>query len=115
MSVTVKRGEIYLVNWNPSRGSEQEGIRPALIIQNDLGNQYSTTTIVAAICTKFKKQYPFLVLIKARESGLDSDSVINLSQIMTIDKSRLVKKLGQIKAETLKSVDRALVHSLNIL
>jgi mRNA interferase MazF len=113
MSIIVKRGEIYLIDWNPSRGSEQAGYRPAVVIQNDHGNKYGSTTSVATISTTIKV-FPFLVPIKAKEGGLDSDSIINLSQIMTIDKSRLNKKLGQISEETLQLVDKAIIHSLNI-
>ncbi|MBM4463895.1 MAG: type II toxin-antitoxin system PemK/MazF family toxin [Chloroflexi bacterium] len=77
MGGEIKRGEIYWVNWNPLRGSEQAGIRPALIIQNDIGNKYSPNTIVASCTTTSRKSHPFLVPIKAKESGLPSDSVLH--------------------------------------
>src|SRR3989339_1321729 len=96
MPQDIKRGEIYWVNWNPGRGSEQGGLRPSLIIQNDIGNKFSSTTIVAALTTAFEKPYPFLVKVTARESGLPKDSTINLSAIMTADKARLAEKCGEL-------------------
>lgn len=88
----IKRGEIYNVDFSPARGSEQAGIRPALIIQNDIGNQYSSTTIVAAITSQKKKSYPFHVNFTATESELEQDSVVLLEQILTIDQSRLIRR-----------------------
>ncbi len=102
------------VNWNPSRGSEQKGTRPALVIQNDIGNAYSSTTIVASISTKFNKVYPFQVLIRAKETGLDTDSVVDLQQIMTVDKTHLAKKIGQIKDSTIPLINTAIINSLEI-
>jgi mRNA interferase MazF len=102
------------VNWDPARGSEQKGTRPALIIQNNIGNEHSTTTIVASISTKFNKVYPFQVLIHAKETGLDHDSVVDLQQIMTINKTRLVRKIGQIKDDTIPLIDKAIINSLDI-
>ena len=115
MSPIIRRGEIYLVDWNPARGSEQKGRRPALIIQNNIGNEYSATTIVASISTKFSKIYPFQVFLNSKESGLDDDSIIDLAQIMTISKTRLLRKIGQAKSETMQLVNEALMHSLNII
>lgn len=112
--MAIKRGEIYLVDWNPSRGSEQRGMRPALIIQNNIGNEHSSTTIVASVSAKFSKVYPFQVLFRAKETGLDYDSVADLQQIMTIDKTRLVRKIGQIKDTTIRLINEALVNSLDI-
>ncbi len=114
MTEECKRGAIYLVNWNPGRGSEQTGKRPALVIQNDIGNRYSPTTIVAACSTAVVKTYPFIVCVKAGESGLDMDSAINLSQIMTVDKTRLEVKLGELPAKKMLEVDQALKNSLGI-
>src|SRR4030042_82644 len=96
MAREIKRGEIYWVNWNPARGSEQSGLRPALVIQNDTGNLYSPTTIVAALTTAINKPYPFTVKVTAKESGLPKDSTINLAVIMTIDKTRLYDKCGEL-------------------
>lgn len=108
-----KRGEIWLINFNPARGSEQKGKRPALIIQNDIGNLYASTTIVAAITTTIKK-YPVTVLAGKRDGGLKEDSMINLAQILTIDKNRLIKRLGQISEDRMKEVDEAAAVSLGL-
>jgi len=108
----IRRGEIYWVDWDPARGSEQAGERPALIIQNDIGNKFSPTTIVASCSTAFEKSYPFLVSITARESGLPKDSKVNLSAIMTIDKSRLRDKCGMLSETKMAEVDKAIKHSL---
>jgi len=110
----IKRGEIYWVDWSPGRGSEQGGLRPALIIQNDIGNQYSPTTIVAAITTAFVKPYPFVVAITALESGLPEDSTTNLSTITTIDKTRLRDKCGQLSDAKMAEVDVAIKKSLGL-
>jgi len=112
--VTCKRGEIYLVDWSPGRGSEQAGIRPALIIQNDLGNKFSPTVIVATISTKSKKVYPFHVLIEPEESGLPEGSIVKLEQIMTIDKERLIKKVGFLNDKKMEEVEIAIHRSLGL-
>ena len=114
MAEGVKRGEIFWVNWNPDRGSEQSGLRPALIIQNDIGNKFSPTTIVAALTTAVDKPYPFLVRINAGESGLPRDSMVNLSTILTIDKNRLVNKCGELSKIKLSEVDEAIKASLGL-
>ena len=87
-----RRGEIWLVNFNPARGSEQRGIRPALVIQNDVGNEFASTTIVAAITTRLKK-FPVTVVLDPGEGGLDEQSMVNLAQILTIDRHRLKRRL----------------------
>ena len=115
MAEKIKRGEIYWVNWNPSRGSEQKGIRPALVIQNDIGNEYSPTTIVAALTTAMEKQYPFTVNVTFQESGLPKDSTINLSTIMTIDKIRLATKCGELDQTKMLEVDQAILTSLGLI
>jgi mRNA interferase MazF len=109
-----KRGEVWLLNFNPGRGSEQKGIRPALILQNDTGNEYAATTIVAAITTTIKL-YPVTVLLKARGSGLKKDSTVNLAQILTVDKNRLKKKLGSIDENLMQKIDRSLCVSLDLI
>ena len=106
-----KRGEVWLVNWNPARGSEQAGSRPALIIQNDIGNEKAPTTIVAAISGSVKL-YPMNVQINPPEGGLDHPSIIKTSQILTISKQRLEKRLGRISRESLDEVDSAIKLSL---
>ena len=110
----IQRGEIYLVDWNPARGSEQAGIRPALVIQNDIGNRYSPTTIVAAISSAPARGYPFHVRISPEESGLPQDSVVKLEQIMTVSKERLVRKLGELPEARMAEVDQAIHRSLGL-
>ncbi|RPJ60537.1 MAG: type II toxin-antitoxin system PemK/MazF family toxin [Dehalococcoidia bacterium] len=114
MSFDCKRGEIYLVNFDPARGSEQAGERPAMIIQNDTGNLYSPTTIVAACSTAPNKSYPFMFAITAKESGLEKDSFVNLAQIVTIDKSRLIKKIGLLPASKIIHLNNAIINSLGL-
>jgi len=110
----IKRGEIYLVDWSPGRGSEQTGLRPALVLQNDTGNKYSTTTIVAAITTASGKTYPFQVRLEPEECGLSKPSTVLLEQILTVSKERLVKKVGQISPEKMYEVERAIHNSLGL-
>jgi mRNA interferase MazF len=102
-----------MVNFSPGRGSEQKGNRPALIIQNDVGNQYASTTIVAAITITIKK-YPVTVLIPEGKGGLKENSMVNLAQILTVDKERLTKKLGYLGEERMLEVDEAIRISLGI-
>lgn len=113
MSKFPKRGEIWLVNWNPSRSSEQAGKRPALIIQNDIGNEKAPTTIVAAISSSVKL-YPMNVKIEPDESGLNDISIVKISQILTISKIRLEKKLGQLGEKKMEKVNQAIKLSLGI-
>jgi mRNA interferase MazF len=110
----VKRGEIYWVDWSPARGSEQAGIRPALVIQNDIGNQYSPTTIVAAITTAVVRPYPFIVPITRQESGLPRDNSVNLSAILTVDKTWLGDRCGQLGEKKMTEVDEAIKNSLGL-
>lgn len=111
--IPCKRGEIWMVNFNPGRGSEQKGIRPALIIQNDIGNQYASTTIVAAITSTIKK-YPVTVLIPRGKGGLKEESMVNLAQILTIDKERLMKRLGHLEEQRIAEIDGAIKISLGV-
>ena len=108
-----RRGEVWLVNFNPGRGSEQRGLRPALVIQNDVGNQYAGTTIVAAI-TSAIRIYPVTVPLKQGEGGLKRPSMVNLAQILTIDKARLRRRVGVLPPELLNRVDAAIRVSLDI-
>lgn len=115
INMEIKKGEIVLVNFEPVKGSEQGGIRPSLIIQNDIFNKYSPTTIVAPITSKiFKKEYPTNVFIKRDSSRLNLDSTILLNQIKTIDKSRIMKKISFLDNFTMNKVDRAIRISLAI-
>ena len=108
-----KRGEIWLVKFNPGRGSEQKGIRPALIIQNDTGNQYASTTVIAAITTTLKK-YPVTVIIDKGAGGLKEPSMVNLAQVLTIDKERLIKRIGQLGTDKMQEIDEAIRISLGV-
>lgn len=111
-----ERGEVYLVNFDPTIGSEIKKTRPALILQNDIANEHSPITIVAAITSKFDDTlYPTEVEISAGEGGLKQDSVVLLNQIRSIDRQRLVKKLGEINNSTLKKVDTAVKISLGLI
>lgn len=111
--VEIRRGDIFWVNLEPVAGSEQGGIRPCLIIQNNYGNKYSPLTIVAPITSKkFNKEFPTNVAILKKDSGLNRDSTILLNQIRTIDKSRLIKKVGSLDSYTLGKVGKALKISL---
>ncbi len=114
MPQEIKRGEIYWVDWSPSRGSEQGGVRPTLIIQNDTGNIYSPTTIVAACTTAMNKPYPFTVSVTKEESGLPKDCTVNLSAILTIDKSHLRDKCGELGKDKMDEVDSAIKVSLGL-
>lgn len=105
----VKRGDIFLANLEPIRGSEQGGIRPVLIIQNDISNKYSPVTIISAITSKIlDKEFPTDIFISKQDSKLDKDSTILLNQIRTIDKSRLLKKISSLNNFTMNKVDMAL-------
>jgi mRNA interferase MazF len=111
MNTFPRRGEIWLVNWNPARGSEQAGIRPALIVQNNVGNEHSSTTIVAAISASVKV-YPMNVLLDPPQGGLTKPSIVKTSQILTVSKDRLEKRLGLVDETKMKEVNRALKLSL---
>ncbi len=102
-----------MVNFSQGRGSEQRGIRPALVIQNDVGNQYAATTIVAAI-TSTIKIYPVTVALKKGQGGLSKSSMVNLAQILTLDKSRLQRRVGTLATEVMRNVDAAIKTSLGV-
>lgn len=105
----VKRGDIYYADLSPVVGSEQGGIRPVLIIQNDIGNKYSPTVIAAAITSQINKaKMPTHIELSAKDYGLNKDSVILLEQIRTIDKKRLREKIGRIDGDLMDSVNNAL-------
>ena len=113
-SMQVKRGEIYFAVLDPVVGSETGKTRPVLIVQNDIGNQYSPTTIVAVITEYSEKKatYPICVVI-GKDSGLKKNSIVNLSQIRSLDKSRLTgSKLATLPDELMEKVDMALKNSL---
>ncbi len=111
-----QRGEIYLVNFDPTVGSEIQKTRPALILQNDISNQYSPITIVAALTSQFDTElYPTEVLINPPEGGLVYPSVVLLNQIRSIDRKRLVKRLGIISDGLMGQVNRAMQISLGLV
>ena len=109
----MRRGEIYRADLDPVVGSEQGGLRPVVIIQNETGNRHSTTVIVAAVTTRDKKSHlPVHVPITAAESGLRKDSVILTEQLRTLEKSRLTRYLGCLTPDAMRRLDRALAPSL---
>ena len=111
-----RRGEVYLVSFDPTVGSEIQRTRPALVLQNDIANRHSPITIVAAITSQFAEPlYPTEVLITPPEGGLTTPSVVLLNQIRSIDRQRLVRRLGRVSAATMERVNRALQLSLGLI
>lgn len=113
MTNVPRRGDVWLVDFSPGRGSEQRGLRPSLVIQNDVGNEYAATTIVATI-TSPVKVYPVTVPVGRAEGGLRQPSMVNLPQLITIDKSRLRRRLGSLSADRMAAVDEAIRVSLDL-
>ena len=113
--VIVKRGDIYYADLSPVVGSEQGGIRPVLIVQNDVGNKYSPTVIAAAITSQINKaKMPTHIELAAKEYGLNKDSVILLEQVRTIDKKRLREKIGHLDENLMSTVNEALAISFGL-
>ncbi len=111
----IRRGDIYYANLNPVVGSEQGGQRPVLIIQNDVGNTYSPTTIVAAITSRIKRaKLPTHIEVSAARYRLEKDSVILLEQLRTIDKQRLKEKIDHLDEEIMDKVNQALEISIGL-
>lgn len=111
----IQRGDIVLANLEPVVGSEQGRIRPVLIIQNDISNQNSPTTIIAPITSKiYSKEFPTNVFISKKDSNLDRDSTILLNQIRTIDKSRIIKRISNLSFYLMNKVDLAIKVSLDL-
>jgi len=110
----VKRGDIYWVDWGEGRESEQAGIRPALVIQNDIGNEVSPNTIISSLTTAPNKPYPFLVVFTPKESGLDKSGAVDLASIMTVSKTRLKEKCGGLNARKMEELNTALKVSLGL-
>jgi len=102
-----------MVDFHPGRGSEERGIRPALVIQNDVGNQHAGTTIVAAIASTIKI-YPVTVPLKRGDGGLREPSLVNLAQILTVDRSRLQRRVGTLPRDSLERVNAAIKISLDV-
>lgn len=114
--MNVKRGDIYYADLSPVIGSEQGGVRPVLVIQNDIGNRYSPTIIIAAITSQINKaKLPTHIEVVASDYGLPKDSVILLEQIRTIDKRRLEEKIGHIDEEMMDKVNDGLMISLGLI
>lgn len=113
--VSPRRGEVYLVRFDPTLGSEIRKSRPALIIQNDTGNEFSPITIVAAITSKVgSHRYPTDVVIEAGEGGLTQASAVLLNQIRSIDHGRLLKRLGKVEAATMTKINISIQISLGL-
>ncbi len=114
--VPPRRGEVYLVSFDPTMGAEIKKTRPALIIQNDIANRWSPVTIVAAISSRADHSvYPAHVRVDPPEGSLNVPSVVLLNQIRSIDRRRLVKRLGRLRPDTMKLVNRALQISLGLV
>ena len=115
LSLEIKRGDLFYADLSPVIGSEQGGVRPVLIIQNNIGNKYSPTVIVAAITSQINKaNLPTNIEISSSEYGLNKDSVILLEQIRTIDKKRLREKIGYLDNKTMLKVNNGLQISLDL-
>lgn len=111
----IRRGDIYLVSLDPVIGSEEGKTRPCVIIQNNIANTNSPVTIIACVTSKpRKKKYPQDVYVSATETGLDRDSIVLLNQIRTVDKRRLIRKIGTIPHYKLQAIDEALRISLHL-
>ncbi len=113
--MNIKRGEIYYADLSPVVGSEQGGVRPVLIIQNDVGNRYSPTVIAAAITSqRDKTKLPTHISVTACDCGLAKDSIVLLEQVRTIDKQRLKEKMGTLDVASMGMVDKALSVSFGL-
>lgn len=114
-AMNIKRGEIYYADLSPVIGSEQGGIRPVLIVQNDVGNRYSPTVIAAAITSQHdKSKLPTHIDLRAECCGLAKDSIVLLEQVRTIDKKRLKEKMGTVDSGAMDRVDKALTVSFGL-
>jgi mRNA interferase MazF len=110
-----KRGEVYLTSFDPTVGAEIQKTRPALILQNDISNRFSPITIVAAITSQERDRLrPTNVFVRSPEGGLTGDSVVLLNQIRSIDRHRLVKRLGRLGPQSMSRIDAALQISLGL-
>lgn len=114
--MTIKRGELYYADLSPVVGSEQGGVRPVLVVQNDVGNKYSPTIIAAAVTSKINKaKLPTHIELPSNAFGLAKDSVILLEQIRTLDKRRLKERIGELSQSTMVKVDKAILISLGFV
>ncbi len=113
--MTVKRGEIYYADLSPVVGSEQGGVRPVLIVQNDIGNRYSPTVIAAAITSqRDKNKLPTHIELEPTHCGLTKESIVLLEQIRTLDKRRLKERMGRLDEESMGRIDHALEVSFGL-
>jgi mRNA interferase MazF len=113
--MSIKRGDLFWVDLDPVEGSEQAGRRPVLVIQNDIGNEFSPTVIIAPLTTRsFTREYPTNVRVPKSVSGLKEDSTALLSQIRTVDKKRLGKKIGHLSGILISKIDQAIKISLGL-
>ena len=111
-----KRGELYYADLSPVVGSEQGGTRPVLIIQNDIGNKYSPTVIVAAVTSQINKaKLPTHIELSAEQYGLPKDSVVLLEQVRTLDKKRLKDRIGELDYSKMKKIENAILISLGLI
>ncbi|HHV30245.1 type II toxin-antitoxin system PemK/MazF family toxin [Acetivibrio mesophilus] len=114
--MVIKRGDIFYADLSPVVGSEQGGVRPVLIVQNDIGNKYSPTVIASAITSQINKaKLPTHIELSAKDYGLTKDSVVLLEQIRTIDKKRLREKIGHLDDELMEKVNEALTISFGLI
>lgn len=114
--MNVKRGDIYFADLSPVVGSEQGGVRPVLVIQNDIGNRFSPTVIVAAITAQINKaKLPTHVEVEASPHGLERDSVVLLEQLRTLDKQRLTDMITHLNESYMRKVDEALQISVGLI
>ena len=113
--MNVRRGDIYYADLSPVVGSEQGGVRPVLIVQNDVGNRFSPTVIAAAITSqRAKANLPTHILLDAQTTGLSRDSIVLLEQVRTIDKHRLKERMGRLDRDAMSQVDQALSISFGL-
>lgn len=114
MRMKVKKGEIYLIDLGKRIGSEQGGIRPGLVIQNNIGNKYSPTVIIATITSKTKNNLPTHFFLQKGNGGIKENSTVLFEQILTVDKTRLIRKVGEVTATTLSEMDKCAMVSLGL-
>ena len=113
--MTIKRGDIYYADLSPVVGSEQGGVRPVLIVQNDVGNRYSPTVIAAAITSQHdKSKLPTHIEVSSSSCGLSKDSIVLLEQIRTLDKKRLKERMGRLDDPSMQEIDQALSISFGL-
>jgi mRNA interferase MazF len=114
--VSVRRGEIWLADLNPTRGSEQAGIRPVLIFQNDVVSKFTTTVLAIPLTTNLRRaSLPFCVQVSKGEGGLASDSIVLCHQVRVLDKARLQRKLGIVSQETLAMIESCVLLTMGII